>query len=130
MRVHDSALNAPPRPGPRKRTPNFPMSMEICAIDAIAIVHSAPAEGHERPIPFLCLVQTKGELAYPVHQMALETTFRDQGSELSSDPMIPQMAVVADLTRSADELSLKPGDAVGDCHARRPRSVREAPVPS
>ena len=46
------------------------------------------------------LVQTKGGLAYPVHQMALQTTFRNQGSELSSDPMIPQMTVVADLTRS------------------------------
>ena len=30
--------------------------------------------------------------------------------------MIPQMTVVADLTRSAYWLSLKPGDAVGDCH--------------
>ena len=34
--------------------------------------------------------------------------------------MIPQMNVVADLTRSEDWLSLKPGDAVGDCHARGP----------
>ena len=40
--------------------------------------------------------------------------------------MIPQMTVVADLTRSEDELSLKPGYAVGDCHARRLPSVREA----
>ena len=40
--------------------------------------------------------------------------------------MIPQMAVVADLTRDEDWLSLKPGDAVGDCHARRLPSVREA----
>ena len=39
--------------------------------------------------------------------------------------MIPQMTVVADLTRSEGELSLKPGYAVGDCHARRLPSVRE-----
>ena len=56
----------------------------------------------------------------------LEVTPRDQGSELSSATMIPQMTVVADLTRSEDELSLKPGYAVGDCHARRLPSVREA----
>ena len=31
--------------------------------------------------------------------------------------------VVVDLTRSEDRLSLKPGDAVGDCHARRLPSV-------
>jgi hypothetical protein len=47
-------------------------------------------------------------------------TPRNQRSELSSATMIPQMTVVADLTRSEDWLSLKPGDAVGDCHARRP----------
>ena len=40
--------------------------------------------------------------------------------------MIPQMTVVADLTCSEDELSLEPGDAVGDCHARRLPSVHEA----
>ena len=40
--------------------------------------------------------------------------------------MIPQMTVVVDLTRGEDELSLKPGYAVGDCHARRLPSVREA----
>jgi hypothetical protein len=49
-----------------------------------------------------------------------------QGSELSSSMMIPQMTVVADLTRSEDWLSLKPGYAVGDCHARRLPSVHEA----
>ena len=31
--------------------------------------------------------------------------------------MIPQMTVVADLARSEDELSLKPGYAVGDAKA-------------
>jgi hypothetical protein len=36
------------------------------------------------------------------------------------------MTVVADLTRSEDLLSLKPGYAVGDCHARRLPSVHEA----
>ena len=40
--------------------------------------------------------------------------------------MIPQMTVVADLTRSEDWLSLKPGCAVGDCHARGLPSVCEA----
>jgi hypothetical protein len=30
--------------------------------------------------------------------------------------MIPQMTVVADLTRNEDSLSLTPGYAVGDCH--------------
>ena len=53
-------------------------------------------------------------------------TSRDQGSELPGATMIPQMTVVADLTRSEDWLSLKPGDAVGDCHARRLPSVHEA----
>ena len=66
------------------------------------------------------------ELTYPAHHMVLETTSRSQGSELSSATMIPQMAVVADLTRSGDELSLKPGDAVGDCHARTLPHVHEA----
>ena len=32
--------------------------------------------------------------------------------------MIPQMTVVADLKRGEDYMSLKPGYAVGDCHAR------------
>jgi hypothetical protein len=36
------------------------------------------------------------------------------------------VAVVADLTRGEDELSLKPGFAVGKCHTRRPPSVHEA----
>ena len=43
--------------------------------------------------------------------------------------MIPQMTVVADLTRSGDWLRLKPGYAVGDCHARRLPSVHEGRVP-
>jgi hypothetical protein len=40
--------------------------------------------------------------------------------------MIPQMTVVVDLTRSGDLLSLKPGYAVGDCHARKLPSVHKA----
>ena len=36
------------------------------------------------------------------------------------------MALVADLTRSEDKLSQKPGYAVGDCHARRLSSVHDA----
>ena len=36
------------------------------------------------------------------------------------------MAVVADLTRGEDSLSLNPGYAVGDCHARRRPNVHEA----
>ena len=35
------------------------------------------------------------------------------------------MTVVADLTRE-DQMSLNPGYAVGDCHARRLPSVHEA----
>ena len=38
----------------------------------------------------------------------------------------PTVAVVADLTRSEDWQSLKPGHAVGDCHARRLPSVHQA----
>ena len=71
-------------------------------------------------------VQTKGELAYRAHHTVLETTSRNQSSELSSATMIPQVTVGADLTRSEDWLRLKPGDAVGDRHARRLPSVREA----
>ena len=48
---------------------------------------------------FFFWVQTKGELAHPVHHVVLETTSRNQGSELSSS-MIPQKTVVADLARS------------------------------
>ena len=59
------------------------------------------------------------ELAYPAQHKGLETTFRNQGSELSNATMIPQMTAVTDLTRSEDELSLKPVYAVGDCHAFR-----------
>ena len=56
------------------------------------------------------------ELAYPVLHMVPETTSQKHGSELSKAPMIPQMTVATDLTRSEDELSLKPGYAAGDCH--------------
>ena len=66
------------------------------------------------------------ELAYPAHHMVLDTRSRKEGSELSGATMIPQMTVVADLTRSEDLLSLKPGYAVGDCHAHRRPSVHEA----
>ena len=51
--------------------------------------------------------------------MALWIMSQNQGSELSSSMMIPQMTVVADLTRSEDELSLTADYAVGKCHARR-----------
>ena len=47
----------------------------------------------------------QGEPAYPVHHMVLETTSRNQGSELSSATMIPQMTVVADLTRIPPHLT-------------------------
>ena len=39
--------------------------------------------------------------------MVLETTSGHQGSEKASSTMIPQMAVVADVERSEDYLSLK-----------------------
>ena len=67
------------------------------------------------------------ELAWPAPCMVLETTSRNQSSELSSSTMIPQMTVVANLTRSEDSLSLKPGSAVEDyCQAHRPPSVHQA----
>ena len=52
------------------------------------------------PIFFLCPDQD--ELAYLAHKMVLETTSRDEGSELSGATVIPQMTVVADLTGSED----------------------------
>ena len=64
---------------------------------------------------FVCLFVfglDQGELAHPVHHVVFETTSRNQGSELSGATMIPQITVVADLTRSEDLLSLKPGYAV------------------
>ena len=42
------------------------------------------------------------ELAKPARVTVLEETPRNQGSELSSAAMIPQMTVVVDLTRSED----------------------------
>jgi hypothetical protein len=66
------------------------------------------------------------ELAYPAHRMVLKTTSGNQGSGPPSSTTFPQMTVAADLTRSEDDLSLIPGDAVGDCHARRPPNVHEA----
>ena len=62
---------------------------------------------------FFCPDQ--GELAYPVHHMVLETTFGNQGSELSSATIIPHMTLVAGLTRSEDKLSLKPDGVYGFC---------------
>ena len=56
----------------------------------------------------------------------LETTPRNQGSELFGAPMIPQMTVAADLTRREDWLHLKPGYAVGDCHTLTLPGVHEA----
>ena len=51
---------------------------------------------------FVLFGPDQGELAYPAHHMVLETTSRNQSSELSGATMIPQMTVVADLTRSGD----------------------------
>jgi hypothetical protein len=57
------------------------------------------------------------ELAYPAHHMALETTPRNHGSELSSSTMIQQMAVVADLT--TPNHSCKNALGSSTCIARR-----------
>ena len=62
----------------------------------------APQEMNAVSSFLLVLVRTKGELAHPVHHTVLETISRDQSSELSSATMIPQMTVVADLTRGGD----------------------------
>ena len=51
--------------------------------------------------------------------MVLNVPCRNQGSELSTSTMILQMTVVVDLTQIEDYLGLKPGYAVGDCHALR-----------
>ena len=48
-------------------------------------------------------VLAQGGGGYPAHHMVLETTSRNQGSELSGAAMIPQMTVVADLTRSGGD---------------------------
>ena len=53
---------------------------------------------------FLFVGPDQDELVSPAHHMVVETTSRDQGSELSSSTMIPQMTVVADVTRSEDWL--------------------------
>ena len=50
------------------------------------------------PILLFCFGPDQSELAYPAHHLALETTSRNQGSELSGATMIPQMTVVVDLT--------------------------------
>ena len=42
------------------------------------------------------------ELACPAHRMGLEITSWNQRPQLFSSKMIPQMTVVADLTRSED----------------------------
>ena len=44
------------------------------------------------------------ELAWPAHCMVLETSSGNQGSELSSSMMIPQMTVVADLACTKEAL--------------------------
>ena len=59
-----------------------------------------------------CFDLDQDELAYPAHHMVFETTSRNQGSELSGSTMSPQMTVVADLTCSEYQLSLKPGYTV------------------
>ena len=50
--------------------------------------------------------------------MVVKTTSRRQGSGLSNATMIPPMIAEANLIHSENDLSLKPGYAVGDCHAR------------
>ena len=45
--------------------------------------------GGQQGAGYLFFAQTKGDLAYPVHRMVLETT--NPGSELSGATMIPQM---------------------------------------
>ena len=59
----------------------------------------------------------QNELVYPVHHVVPETTSQNHVSELCNATMIPQMTVAVDLTRSEDQLSLKLGHAVGECHA-------------
>ena len=61
----------------------------------------------------VCVLDTRylGIIWYPRRPLGIK------GQSCSSATMIPQMTVVADLTHSEDELSLKPGYAVGDCHA-------------
>ena len=44
----------------------------------------------------------------PAYCMVLETTFRNQGSQLSSSTMIPKMTVVADLTHTLPPLGISP----------------------
>ena len=87
------------------------------------LTHPVLLVGHAVLTNLFFLAQTKMSWR---SLLASQVTPWNQGSELSSATRIPQMTVVADLTRSEDELSLKPGDAVGDCHARRLPSVREA----
>ena len=55
-----------------------------------------------------------GVLEITSRKIVLQRTSRNQGSELSSATMIPQMTVVAGLTHSKEELSMKPAYAVGD----------------
>ena len=58
------------------------------------------------------------KLAQPAPRLVLGMTSWDRGSELSRSVMIPQVTVVAHLTRREDERSLKPDHAAGNCHAR------------
>ena len=67
-----------------------------------AVLHGSRQPSSMCPhIHFFLLAQTKGELAYPVHQMVLETTSPNQRSGRSSAMMIEQMTAVADATRLA-----------------------------
>ena len=59
------------------------------------------------------------ELVYPLHHMGPKTISRNQGSELSNATTTPRITVEADVTHIEDELSLKPGDAVGLPHSFR-----------
>ena len=67
------------------------------------------------------------ELAYPAHFTVLEVTPRDQGSELSSATMIPQMTVVADLTRSDKyqgvAINTSPSNPLGQHSVRAPEHL-------
>jgi len=59
---------------------------------------AANAEG----APFVFGLRPQDELASPAHFTVLETTSRNQSSEPPSATMIPQMTVIAGLTRSEE----------------------------
>ena len=70
-------------------------------------------------IRIVLLAQTKMSWRGPLTSQHFRQPLGIKGQSCSSATMIPQMTVVADLTCSEDEWSLKPGEVVGDCHARR-----------